>query len=156
MRLLILGGNGQVGHALRRSLAPLGDLIVTTRSGELPEGVPCEVADFDRPASLDALVDRVAPDVVVNAAAYTAVDTAEDDADAAYRANAEAPGILALACVDDQLRSMSTNPLLSEGEQLEEIRLKKRKLQLKDRMEEIVRQYSAPPTAGSSASFAHA
>lgn len=98
MRLLILGGNGQVGHALRRSLAPLGDLIVTTRSGELPEGVPCEVADFDRPASLGALVDRVAPDVVVNAAAYTAVDKAEDDADAAYRANAEAPGILALAC----------------------------------------------------------
>ncbi|MGV3519995.1 YdcH family protein [Luteitalea sp.] len=58
--------------------------------------------------------------------------------------------------LDDQLRSMSTNPLLSEGEQLEEIRLKKRKLQLKDRMEEIVRQYSAPPTAGSSPSFAHA
>lgn len=99
MKFLIFGGNGQVGHALRRSLAPLGDLVVTTRSGELPEGLPCEAADFDQPASLGALVDRLAPDVVVNAAAYTAVDKAEDDADAAYRANAEAPGVLARACV---------------------------------------------------------
>ena len=98
MKFLIFGGNGQVGHALRRSLAPLGDLVVTTRSGELPEGLPCETADFDQPASLGALVDRLAPDVVVNAAAYTAVDKAEDDADAAYRANAEAPGVLARAC----------------------------------------------------------
>lgn len=98
MKLLIFGGNGQMGHALRRSLAPLGDLVVTTRSGELPEGLPCEAADFDQPASLGALVDRLAPDVVVNAAAYTAVDKAEDDADAAYRANAEAPSVLARAC----------------------------------------------------------
>lgn len=98
MKFLIFGGNGQVGHALRRSLAPLGDLVVTTRSGELPEGLPCEAADFDQPASLGALVDRLAPDIVVNAAAYTAVDKAEDDADAAYRANAEAPGVLARAC----------------------------------------------------------
>lgn len=98
MKILILGGNGQVGYALRRSLAPLGDVVVTTRSGELPDGVHCEVADFDDPASLADLVDRVVPDAVVNAAAYTAVDKAEDDADAAFRANAEAPGVLARAC----------------------------------------------------------
>ena len=95
MKILILGGNGQVGHELRRSLAPLGDVIVTTRSGELPDDVRCEVADFDDPASLADLVQRVAPSTIVNAAAYTAVDKAEDDADAAFRANAEAPGVLA-------------------------------------------------------------
>jgi dTDP-4-dehydrorhamnose reductase len=97
MKILVLGGNGQVGHELRRSLAPLGDVIATTRSGELPDGMRCEAADFDDPASLAALVERVAPSAIVNAAAYTAVDKAEDDTDAAFRANAEAPGVLARA-----------------------------------------------------------
>lgn len=98
MKVLLLGGNGQVGHELRRSLAPLGDVVVATRAGGLPDGAPCEAADFDRPAILAELVGRVAPAVVVNAAAYTAVDKAEDDEAAAFRANAEAPGVLARAC----------------------------------------------------------
>ena len=98
MTVLLFGGNGQVGHELRRSLRALGDVVVTTRSGQLPEGARCEVADFDRPDSLAALVQRVAPAIVVNAAAYTAVDKAEDDVDAAFRTNAEAPGVLAHAC----------------------------------------------------------
>lgn len=98
MRILLLGANGQVGHELRRSLAPLGEIIATTRSGRLAEGNPCEIADLDRPASLDGLVERIAPDWVVNAAAYTAVDRAESEADAAFRANAESPGVLAAAC----------------------------------------------------------
>ena len=98
MTVLLFGGNGQVGHELRRSLRALGDVVVTTRSGQLPEGARCEVADFDCPDSLAALVQRVAPAIVVNAAAYTAVDKAEDDVDAAFRTNAEAPGVLARAC----------------------------------------------------------
>ena len=98
MTVLLFGGNGQVGHELRRSLRALGDVVVTTRSGQLPEGARCEVADFDRPDTLAALVERVAPAIVVNAAAYTAVDKAEDDVDAAFRTNAEAPGVLARAC----------------------------------------------------------
>lgn len=98
MRFLLLGANGQVGHELRRSLAPLGEVVATTRSGTLPDGTACEAADFDRPGSLAGLVERLAPTAVVNAAAYTAVDKAEDDADAAFRANAEAPGVLARAC----------------------------------------------------------
>lgn len=98
MKILLFGGNGQVGTELRRSLAPLGEVVVTTRSGTLPDGSPCEVADFDSPATLAALVERIAPDVVVNAAAYTAVDRAEDDVAAAFRANAEAPGVIAAAC----------------------------------------------------------
>jgi dTDP-4-dehydrorhamnose reductase len=98
MKLLLLGANGQVGHELRRALAPLGEVVCTTRSGALADGRPCEVADLDRPETLAALVARIAPDVVVNAAAYTAVDAAETDRDAAFRANAEAPAALAAAC----------------------------------------------------------
>ena len=58
--------------------------------------------------------------------------------------------------LDEQIRSMSTNPHLSESDQLEEIRLKKRKLQLKDRMEDIVRRYAAPPPSGPALDIAHA
>ncbi len=97
MRILLLGANGQVGHELRRSLAPLGEVIATTRDGML-DGVAGERADFNQPESLPMLIGRVAPDVVVNAAAYTAVDRAESERDAAFRANSEAPRQLAQAC----------------------------------------------------------
>ena len=98
MKILLFGANGQVGHALRTGLAPLGEIACTTRSGRLDDGMPCEIADFDEPGSLAALIERVAPDVVVNSAAYTAVDRAEQEPEAAFRANAEAPGVIAAAC----------------------------------------------------------
>ena len=98
MRILLFGGNGQIGTELRRSLAPLGELIVSTRSGTFAGGEPCEHADFDAPEALAGLIEGLAPDIVVNAAAYTAVDRAEDDVAAAFRANAEAPRLIAEAC----------------------------------------------------------
>lgn len=98
MKILLLGGNGQVGHELRRSLAPLGKLTVTTRSGELPEGGRCEALDLHAPESFAAILERVSPDVVVNATAYTAVDRAEDEPELAFLANAEAPAELARLC----------------------------------------------------------
>lgn len=99
MRILLLGANGQVGFALHRSLVAHGEVLATTRSGRLPgSNAPCEVADFDQPPSLDALVRRIVPDLVVNAAAYTAVDKAESEPEVAHRANAEAVGVLARAC----------------------------------------------------------
>ncbi|MBD9435332.1 dTDP-4-dehydrorhamnose reductase [Pseudoxanthomonas sp. PXM03] len=100
MTFLLLGANGQVGNELRRSLAAMGEVVPTTRSGQLPDGRRCEIADFDRPDTLVELVERIQPTVVINAAAYTAVDKAEDDIEAAFRANAEAPGVLARACAD--------------------------------------------------------
>lgn len=85
MKILLLGKDGQVGWELQRALAPLGELRACGR-GEV------DVAD---PAALRALVRGVAPDVIVNAAAYTAVDRAESDRLAAAACNALAPGVLA-------------------------------------------------------------
>lgn len=98
MRILLLGANGQVGHELRRSLATQGEVIATTRSGRLDDGGACEIADFDVPDALPELIARIAPTRVVNAAAYTAVDKAETDREAAFRANAETPSRIAEAC----------------------------------------------------------
>ena len=96
-RILLLGADGQLGTELRRSLAPIGAVTCATLSGEV-DGRPCERADFGEPGSLPALVARVAPDLVVNAAAHTAVDRAESERDLAWRINADAPGALAAAC----------------------------------------------------------
>ncbi|MFT4248550.1 MAG: dTDP-4-dehydrorhamnose reductase [Pseudomonas sp.] len=97
MTVLVLGGNGQVGQELLRALAG-EDVVATTRSGRLPNGAACEQADFDRPDTLGPLLERIRPVQVINAAAYTAVDKAESEREAAFRANAEAPGVLARWC----------------------------------------------------------
>ena len=99
MRILLTGANGQLGHELRGSLAALGEVTCATRDGHLAaDGSSCEIANLDRPSELGGLLERLAPDVVVNAAAYTAVDRAEQEPEAAFRINAEAVGALAAAC----------------------------------------------------------
>jgi dTDP-4-dehydrorhamnose reductase len=98
MQILLTGATGQLGFELQRALAPLGALSVATRSGRLPGGAACEALDFDQPAALEAALDRLRPQVIVNPAAYTAVDRAESEPDAAWRANAEAPAALARWC----------------------------------------------------------
>lgn len=85
MKILLLGKDGQLGWELQRALALLGELRACGR----------EDADFTEPESLRALVRDFAPDVIVNAAAYTAVDKAEGDAGTAHVVNAAAPGVLA-------------------------------------------------------------
>ncbi|HID9422864.1 TPA: dTDP-4-dehydrorhamnose reductase [Stenotrophomonas maltophilia] len=98
MTVLVFGGNGQVGQELLRVRAPLGKVVATTRSGTLPDGSACETADFGQPDSLPTLLNRLQPSIVVNAAAYTAVDRAEQEVDAAFAANAQAPGVIARWC----------------------------------------------------------
>lgn len=97
MRILLVGGNGQVGHELRRSLAPLGEVVVTMRNGALDDGTAL-ACDLMQAGALAAIVRETRPGVVVNATAYTAVDKAEDDRDAAFRVNAGAVEELAKAC----------------------------------------------------------
>ncbi len=100
MKILLLGASGQVGTECCRSLATLGELVCATRNGTAAHDIPCEVADFDNPGELAALLRAIRPDIVVNAAAYTAVDKAELEPEAAFRANAEAPKTIAEACSD--------------------------------------------------------
>jgi dTDP-4-dehydrorhamnose reductase len=88
MKILLLGGNGQVGWQLRRSLAPVGDVVAPPPRSE--GGL--DVAD---PDSLRATLRAVQPGLVVNAAAYTAVDRAEDEPAAAHAVNATACEVIA-------------------------------------------------------------
>jgi len=89
MKILLLGPNGQVGWELQRALAPLGELIGLDRHSQ---GLP---ADLSQPEALAATVRSVRPDVIVNAAAHTAVDKAESEPALAQAINADAPGVLA-------------------------------------------------------------
>ena len=85
MRILLTGRGGQVGWKLERALAPLGEVIAFDRAG-------LDLADPDRVRSA---LRELKPGVVINAAAYTAVDRAESEPEAAFAINARAPGILA-------------------------------------------------------------
>jgi len=86
-RLLLLGSTGQLGWELQRTLAPSGQVVAL----DYPE------IDFTHPNSLTAVVEKLQPDVILNAVAYTQVDQAEKDPDAARAVNGLAPGILAQA-----------------------------------------------------------
>lgn len=90
MKILLLGKDGQVGWELQRSLAALGELVALGRHGV--DGLCGDLADVE---GLLQTVRRVQPDVIVNAAAHTAVDRAESESDLAYALNALAPGALA-------------------------------------------------------------
>ena len=90
MNILLLGKNGQLGWELQRSLAPLGRLTALDRHGD--DGLCGDLSNLE---SLAATVRTLRPDVIVNAAAYTAVDQAETETDLAWRINAAAPAVLA-------------------------------------------------------------
>jgi len=85
VKILLTGCNGQVGWELQRTLLPLGSLICADRTQ----------ANFTELDTLRYFVRKHEPDVIVNAAAYTAVDKAESEGDLAYRINAEAPAVIA-------------------------------------------------------------
>lgn len=89
MKILLFGKGGQVGWELQRSLAPLGPLVA------LDFDSTDHCGDFTDPAGLRDTVRAVRPDLIVNAAAHTAVDKAESEPELAHRINAEAPGALA-------------------------------------------------------------
>jgi dTDP-4-dehydrorhamnose reductase len=84
MRILITGVSGQVGGALAKRLHGLGEIVEASRS----------LLDLSRPCDLDARLAEIRPDLIVNAAAYTAVDKAEEEQELAFRVNAEAVGAL--------------------------------------------------------------
>ena len=92
MKILLLGKNGQVGWELQRSLAPLGEVLALDSSSTSHCG------DLSNLEGLAETVRVFRPQVVVNAAAYTAVDKAESDSSTAHLVNALAPEVLSRAC----------------------------------------------------------
>ena len=100
MRILLTGVDGQVGFELQRALAPLGEVIPSTLSGTQPGGGATQPMDLSRPEALAEILDALKPDVVVNPAAYTAVDRSESEPELAQRINAGAPAALAGWCAE--------------------------------------------------------
>lgn len=90
MKILLFGKNGQLGWELQRALSPLGELIALDRYG-----TEALCGDLTNLAGIAQTIRRVAPDVVVNAAAYTAVDKAETETQLANLINSQAPQVLA-------------------------------------------------------------
>jgi dTDP-4-dehydrorhamnose reductase len=85
MKILLTGKNGQVGFELQKKLGVLGELIATDR----------EKLDLTNPDAIRAFIDQIKPDIIINPAAYTAVDKAESEPDLAYQINVTAPEVLA-------------------------------------------------------------
>jgi dTDP-4-dehydrorhamnose reductase len=90
VKILLLGKNGQVGWELQRALAPLGEVVALDF-----DSPGLLAADFSRPESLAATVQAVRPQIIVNAAAHTAVDKCESEPDLAHALNAASPAVLA-------------------------------------------------------------
>ena len=90
MRILLFGKNGQLGWELQRTLAPLGTMVALDRNGQ--QGLCGDLANRE---GIAATLGAVKPDIIVNAAAYTAVDKAEQEHEQATRINAGAPAQMA-------------------------------------------------------------
>ncbi len=102
MKVLVTGGGGQLGHDVVSILQARGRQVIAPTLAEL---------DFMAPASIDAIIAEHRPDRVVNCAAYTQVDKAESEPDAAFAVNRDAPGLLAraLAQTGGRLLHVSTD-----------------------------------------------
>jgi dTDP-4-dehydrorhamnose reductase len=85
MRFLVTGVSGQIGSEAARRFRELGHVIAADRS----------LLDLSLPSTLAAKLDAIAPDIIINPAAYTAVDRAEDERDLAFTVNADSPGVMA-------------------------------------------------------------
>ena len=84
MKILLTGKDGQVGFALHKKLASLGEVIATSR----------DILDLEDSQAIRAFIDKIQPDIIINPAAYTKVDQAENEPELAFQMNAVAPQVL--------------------------------------------------------------
>jgi dTDP-4-dehydrorhamnose reductase len=98
MRLLIVGANGQVGSELSRQVGSSGFQPVFADCYQLDNSAPIRVLDITDPAGIEKIFREERPEILINAAAYTQVDRAETEKEAAFAINRDAPGLLARSC----------------------------------------------------------
>jgi dTDP-4-dehydrorhamnose reductase len=115
MKILLTGTNGQVGYELWRTLQYLGEVIPTTRNGIAINGLPTIALNLADNQDIEKKLNAIQPDLVVNAAAYTAVDDAETHSEIAQIINADAPSIFAKYAVitDARIVHYSTDYVFS-------------------------------------------
>ena len=115
MKILLTGADGQVGYELWRTLQHIGEVIPTTRLGKEVEGMPTIAMDLCNTEDIENKINTIQPDLICNAAAYTAVDNAESDKETAYKINAVAPEIFAKYAVitDTRVVHFSTDYVFS-------------------------------------------
>ena len=94
MKILVIGGNGQLGFELQRALSIFGDVSITTRNSKCPAGYPCLHLDLNDADATSTVLEQIRPHVIVNAAAYTAVDQAQSDPVRAQAINTNAVALL--------------------------------------------------------------
>jgi dTDP-4-dehydrorhamnose reductase len=93
-RVLLTGANGQVGFEIWQALAPIADVTAFKGPHDRAAAVPAEALDLADAAALEAAIRRVRPELIINPAAYTAVDKAESDQEKAFLVNATAPLVI--------------------------------------------------------------
>lgn len=95
MKILLTGAGGQLGNELYPGLSQMGEVVAVDLDCTHSNAADCRSLDFSDFAALEVTLNRMQPDLVVNAAAFTAVDKAEEEPELAFRVNAEAPGRIA-------------------------------------------------------------
>src|ERR1700737_3368805 len=105
IRILLTGVSGQVGSALRGPLCSIGTVLAADRT----------ILDLSRPESLLAALDKLSPDLIINPAAYTSVDQAEDEPELAHRVNVVAPQVLARWAANPRAPMVRLNRCRSMG-----------------------------------------
>lgn len=115
MKILLTGANGQVGYELWRTLQYFGEVIPTTRTGKEIAGMPTVAINLSNSKDIEKKINAIQPDLICNAAAYTAVDDAQNQPAIAHAINADAPAIFAKYAVitDARLIHYSTDYVFS-------------------------------------------